>query len=118
MSLHLRIIRRNTIIVRLRSRNHETESRYSWLAFGRQPRNWGAEFSKALDLLMEEPIVARDGVVFAEKSGRIAWRRKGLCTIIRLELAIYSIKKRRLIAAGLLKAARNATCWSQETANG
>jgi hypothetical protein len=117
-SLQLRIIRRNTLIISLRSQDRETISRYTWLAFHQGQRNWGSEFSKALDLLMEDPIVVVNAVTFAGDSGRIMWQRSGFWTIIRVKLGIYSIKKRRLIAAGLLKAARNAECRDQENTNG
>lgn len=116
--MQLRIIRRNTFIISLRRQDRETNSRYTWLAFHRRPRNWGAEFSKALDLLMQEPNVLANAVTFAGESGGIMWQRSGFWTIIRLELRIYSIKKRQLIAAGLLKAARNAACRDQENTNG
>lgn len=116
--MQLRIIRKNTFILRLRSRDDETHSQRAWLAFHRQPRNWEAEFSKALDLLMEEPVALGDAVTFAGESGKIMWRQSGFWTIIRLKLGIYSKKKRQLIAAGLLKAARNAECRDQENADG
>lgn len=105
-------------MIRLRSQDRETDSRRTWLACHHQPRDWGAEFSKALDLLMEEPVTLGDRMTFAGESGRIMWRRSGFWTIIRLELGIYSKKKRQLIAAGLLKAARNAAYRDQENTNG
>jgi len=109
MSLRLRLIDpRRTFIARLRRSHGEVRSRLMWVAIhGRQKRemDWGALLSRALDLLMEEPVLD-DGVTFAEGAGSIIWQRHAFWTIIRLEMSVYSRKKRGLIAAALLKVAR------------
>lgn len=110
MSFHLRIIGPSpTFIVRLRHRDANKTSVHRWVAFHRLPRDWAPGFSRTLDLLMEEATILEGAINFADKSGMILWRRGAFWTIIRLELNIYSQKKRKLIAAALLKTARNST---------
>jgi hypothetical protein len=107
MSLRLRVIdSRRTFIVVLRSRHGETYSRLVWVAVHRQKKPWAETLSRALDLLMEEPMV-HDGICFAGDGGKIIWQTYAFWTIIRLEVTVYSRNKRRLITAALLKAARN-----------
>src|SRR5215469_8245396 len=118
MSLKLRIIdRRRTWIVAVGRSHGESRSRLAWLAIQNQHKHkdWKAIFLRALDLLMEEVLpedppreepVAHTSVSFAGGEGTIVWQRRAFWTIIRLELSVYSEKKRRLIAAALLKAAR------------
>lgn len=107
MSLRLQILDpRRTFIAGLRGHHGETSSHYIWLAVHGSGKDWATTFSRALDLLMEEPVTG-NGVSFAGDAGRIVWQRHAFWTIIRLDLNIYSRNKRRLIAAALLKAARN-----------
>jgi hypothetical protein len=109
MTLRMQLIDpRRTFIASLYRRNGETNSRYVWVAIHRRAKDWGIIFSRALDLLMEEPTL-RDRVTFAGDEGRIVWQPHAFWTIIRLDLSTYSRKKRRFIAAALLKAARNGT---------
>jgi hypothetical protein len=108
MSLRVQIIDpRRTFIAGLFRRNGEINSRYLGLAVHRHAKDWGAIFSRALDLLMEEPTARDQVVTFASGAGRIVWQPHAFWTIIRLDLGTYSRKKRRLIAAALLKTARN-----------
>jgi hypothetical protein len=119
MSLQLRIIGPSpTFIMRLRRHDAERVSLHRWLAIHRSPRDWTTSFSRTLELLMEEPAVLGDTISFAQKSGIILWRRKAFWTIIRLELKVYSQKKRQLIAAALLKTARNSTPNAKEKTHG
>jgi len=119
MSFHLRIVGfSSTCIMRLGRGDAERASFHRWLAIHRSSRDWAACFSRTLDLLMEEPTPTENTISFAEKSGTILWRRKAFWTIIRLELNIYSQKKRQLIAAALLKAARNSTSNQKENVHG
>ncbi len=107
MSLRLQILDpRRTFIAGLRRHHGETSSHYVWLAIHKRQKDWATMFSRALDLLMEEPVTG-NGVSFAGDAGRIVWQPHALWTIIRLDLSIYSRNKRRLIVAALLKAARN-----------
>jgi hypothetical protein len=119
MSFQLRIIGpAPTFIMRLRRHDAERVSLHRWLAIHRSPRDWTTSFSRTLDLLMEEPVILAETISFADKSGIILWRRKAFWTIIHLELKVYSHKKRQLIAAALLKTARNCTPNSKEKAHG
>jgi len=107
MSIRIRIIDlRRTFIARVYSRDSDRRSRQVWLAIHPQERDWAAVFRNALDLLMETSQVERQQIIFAEGAGHIAWQRTAFWTIIRLHMSAFSEKKRRLIAAALLKSAR------------
>jgi hypothetical protein len=114
MRLRLRLIDpRRTFVTCLLRRHGEIRSRVTWLAIHSSQKggkDWGALFSRALDLLMEdvqmeEPAV-HSTVSFAQGAGRITWRRYRFWTIIRFELGVYSRNKRHLIAAAVGKAVR------------
>jgi len=107
MTVRIRIIDlRRTFVVRVYSRRTDRRSRQIWLAIHPQERDWAAVFCNALDLLMETSNVDPHGISFAEGAGQIAWRRTAFWTIIGLNMSAFSMKKRQLIAAALLKSAR------------
>jgi hypothetical protein len=66
-----------------------------WLAIHRRVPAWSEIFAETLDLM---------GVRLGERE--IVWRARRWWTIVELRLSGFSPKKQRLIAAGLLKAAR------------
>jgi hypothetical protein len=107
MSIRIRIIDpRRTFIARVYSRDSDRRSHQVWIAIHARERDWAVVFRNALDLLMETSQVERQQISFAEGAGQIAWQRTAFWTIIRLDMAAFSEKKRRLLAAGLLKSAR------------
>jgi|SRR5580698_880652 hypothetical protein len=107
MSIRIRIIDpRRTFIARVYSRDSDRSSRHLWIAIHPRERDWAAVFRNALDLLMEISQVQRQQVTFADGAGHIAWQRTSFWTIIRLDMSAFSKKKRRLLAAALLKSAR------------
>jgi hypothetical protein len=97
---------RRTWVVQINSSSGDPSSSYIWLAIHNRKRDWAAVFCSALKLLMETPDVQPQEVRFAEGASRITWQRTWFWTIIRLQLNSFSPKKRALIAAALLKAAR------------
>jgi len=107
MSIRIRFIDpRRTFIARVYSRDSDRSSRHLWIAIHPRERDWAAVFRNALDLLMEISQVQRQQVTFADGAGHIAWQRTSFWTIIRLDMSAFSKKKRRLLAAALLKSAR------------
>ena len=107
MSIRIRIIDlQRTFVARVYSRDSDRGSRQIWIAIHPRERDWAAVFCNALDLLMENSKVKRQQISFAEGGGRIAWQRTAFWTIIGLDLSAFSEKKRRLLAAALLKSAR------------
>jgi hypothetical protein len=107
MSVRIRIIDpRRTFAAQVYSRNTERRSRHIWVAIHTQERDWAAVFCNALNLLMETSNVGQQRISFFEGAGQIAWRRTAFWTIIRLDMSMFSRKKRQLIARGLLQSAR------------
>jgi hypothetical protein len=107
MSIRIRIIDlRRTFIARVYSRDTGHRSRQIWIAIHPREHDWPAVFRNALDLLMETSKVERQQISFAEGAGQTAWHRTAFWTIIRLDMSAFSERKRRLLAAALLKSAR------------
>jgi len=107
MSIRIRIIDlRRTFVLQVWSRDTDRRLRQIWIAIRTRERDWAVVFCNALDLLMDTSKVDRQRISFAEGDGQIAWQRTAFWTIIRLDMSAFSKKKRRLLAAALLKSAR------------
>jgi hypothetical protein len=110
MSMQWRLFdARRTLVLPVYSSQAEKQTQCIWIAFHGKDKDWAGVFSRAIDLLMEEPATGPQEVSFAEGAGRIAWRQRAFWTIIRLRLETFSRKKRRLVAAALLKSSRYGT---------
>ncbi len=107
MSVRIRIIDpRRTFVAEVSSSNTDSKLARIWVAIHPRQRDWGTVFCDALNLLMETANIDQHGVDFAKGAGHIVWRRIAFWTIIRVNMSVFSKKKRRLIADALLKSAR------------
>jgi hypothetical protein len=107
MSIRIRIIDpRRTFVLKVWSRDTDLRLRQIWIAIHPRERDWAVVFCSAFDLLMETAKIDRQRISFAEGAGQIAWQRTSFWTIIRLDMSVFSEKKRHLLAAALLKSAR------------
>jgi hypothetical protein len=80
--------------------------RRMWAAVHAAPPDWGTLFQRALDLMLVEASAEHDGLRIEVDAGRVAWRSRARLTLVTLELSGFSPRKRALIAATIVKAAR------------
>jgi len=83
----------------------------TWISFRKHPPDWGRLFGSALDLVWLPVTARKDGILLDGQHGFITWREGRWLTSISVCIEGFSARKRILISAALLKAAR---FWSLE----
>ena len=76
------------------------------LAVHSRPPDWHRLFTSTLDLLMIGAEPMPGGLRIGDGAGTLAWRGSRFWTLIEMDLTGFSAKKRSLVVAGLVKAAR------------
>jgi hypothetical protein len=83
--------------------------RRRWIALHGAPPDWAELFTRALDLMMIEAAPAGgglSGLCLGGNAGQVRWRGARRWTVIDVELTGFSERKRALVVAALVKAAR------------
>jgi hypothetical protein len=87
--------------------SHDRNSWHWWAVHRREP-DWRAIFAGILQLVGIEFTESPDRLQLDDGAGEVAWHRCWCGTTIQLQLLKFSERKRNLVAAALLKAARHS----------
>jgi hypothetical protein len=78
-----------------------------WYILHRDKPNWSAVFTGVLRLLDMEATASSQSLKLAGDAGEVTWHSRRCGTTINVQLLRFSERKQKLLAAALLKAARN-----------
>ena len=79
-----------------------------WCALHRGQIDWGEIFFSVLQLLTIKTTEFSDRLLLGDGAGEVTWQNHGWGTTINVQFSKFSERKQELVAAALLKAARQS----------
>jgi hypothetical protein len=105
MRLRVRVaFPRSPLIFQLSKKNDSRR----WCALHRGQFDWGEIFSSVLQLLTIKTTEFSDRLLLGDGVGEVAWQNHWWGTTINVQFSKFSERKQELVAATLLKAARQS----------
>ncbi len=86
----------------------QNQNCWHWCVLHRDQADWSAIFSGVLKLLAIETTEVAERLQLSDGAGEVTWQRHCYGTTVHLQLLKFSERKRNLVAAALLKAARHS----------